>query len=104
MSKATFDELCDEIAARPGAASRIEAELARMNRVLELKKLRARANLTQAELAEKMGLSQRRVSAIERATDAELKLDTLRRYVESLGGKLEITAVVDGDRIPLPLG
>lgn len=51
-----------------------------------------------------MGLSQRRVSAIEHSTDTELKLDTLRRHVESLGGQLEVTAVVDGNRIPLPVG
>lgn len=103
MSSRQFDELCDEITARPGAASRIEAELSRMNRVLELQKLRARKDMAQADVAERMGLSQRRVSAIEHSTDAELKLDTLRRYVESLGGHLEVTAVVDGDRIPLPV-
>lgn len=101
MSK--FDELCDEIAARPGAAARIDAEVARMSRVLDLERLRRRKRLTQAQLATRMGLSQRRVSAIEHSTDAELKVNTLRRYVESLGGSLEITAVVDGDRIPLPI-
>lgn len=74
-----------------------------MSQVLELDKLRSRKKLTQAALADRMGLSQRRVSAIEHTGSSELKLDTVRRYVEGLGGSLEITAVVDGDRIPLPL-
>lgn len=103
MSKSKFEQLCDDIVSRPGAAERIQADVDRMNRVLELEKLRRGAKLTQSQLARRMGLSQRRVSAIEHSSDTELKLDTLRRYVESLGGELEITAVIDGDRIPLPI-
>jgi DNA-binding Xre family transcriptional regulator len=99
-----FDKLCAEIAARPGAEARITAEVERMNRVLELEKLRARKKLTQSEVAARMGLSQRRVSAIEHTGSGEIKIDTLRRYVESLGGRLEVSAVVDGDHIPLSLG
>jgi len=95
-----FDELRDTIAARPGAEERIEAEVERMTQVLELYKLRA--GIPQSELAERMGVSQRRVSAIEHA-GPEIRIDTLRRYVESLGGVLEITAVIDGARISLPI-
>jgi DNA-binding Xre family transcriptional regulator len=98
-----FDEVCEAIASQPGVRAEIEADVARMMKVLELEKLRARKKLTQAALAKRMGLSQRRVSAIEHTDGGDIKLDTLRRYVESLGGQLEITAVVDGDRIPLPL-
>src|SRR5664280_1795395 len=91
-------------AARPGAEARITAEVERMNKVLELEKVRARKKLTQSEVAARMGLSQRRVSAIEHTGSGEIKIDTLRRYVESLGGRLEVSAVVDGDHIPLSLG
>ncbi len=96
-----FDELCAEIESRPGAADRIHADVERMNRVLELEKLRQSRHMTQKDLAVVMGVSQRRVSAIEHSTDAELMVSTVRRYIESLGGTLEVTAVVDGDRIPL---
>jgi DNA-binding Xre family transcriptional regulator len=99
-----FDKLCAEIAARPGAEARITAEVERMNKVLELEKVRARKKLTQSEVAARMGLSQRRVSAIEHTGSGEIKIDTLRRYVESLGGRLEVSAVVDGDHTPLSLG
>lgn len=86
------------LVAKPG-----QVPVARMTKVMELEKLRSRQKLTQAALATRMGLSQRRVSAIEHTGSGDLKLDTLRRYVASLGGQLEITAIVDGDRIPLPL-
>lgn len=96
-----FDALCAEVESQPGAAERIAANVDRMNAVLELEKLRARAQFTQSALGERLGVSQRRVSAIEHAGEA-VQLDTLRRYVEGLGGSLEVTAVIDGDRIQLP--
>jgi len=95
-----LDAILHKIESRPGAEQRISAEVERMNRVLELEKLRKRSRLSQSALARRLGLSQRRVSAIEHA-GADIKLDTLSRYVRSLGGELEVTAVVDGDRIPL---
>jgi DNA-binding Xre family transcriptional regulator len=102
-SQSAFHKLRAEISSRPGAEERISADVERMTRVLELEKLRTRKKLSQTKLAELMGLSQRRVSAIEHTPGADLQIDTVRRYVEGLGGTLEITAVVDGDRIPLPL-
>lgn len=98
-----FAALREEISSRPGAEERIEADVARMNEVLELHKLRDKLGLTQSDLAAVMGLSQRRVSAIEHASPDELMLVTVRRYIEGLGGTLEMTAVVDGDRIPIPV-
>ena len=98
MSK--LDAILEEIEARPGAVERIAADVARMNRVLALEQLRKRRRLSQAALGRLLGLSQRRVSAIENSGTG-IQLDTLDRYVESLGGKLEVTAVIDGDRIPL---
>lgn len=61
MSNNKFDEPCDEIAARRGAAERIGADVDRVNRVLELEKLRARTKLTQAEFGIRMGLSRPRL-------------------------------------------
>jgi len=51
---------------------------------------RARA-LTQAELARKLGLAQASVSKVE--GQADLYLSTLRRYIEAMGGYLELRAV-----------
>lgn len=95
-----LDDIVDEIESRPGARRRIGAEVNRMNEVLRLGRLRHERQLTQADLGATLGMSQRRVSSIERSGE-ELQLDTLRRYVEGLGGELEITAVIDGRPITL---
>jgi transcriptional regulator with XRE-family HTH domain len=58
--------------------------------------------VTQADVAQVLGVSQRRVSAIENAHD--VYLSTLRSYVETLGYTLEITAEKAGERIPLRIG
>jgi transcriptional regulator with XRE-family HTH domain len=50
---------------------------------------RSLANLTQVELAEKMGVAQGRISEIESSGD-EMKLATIRAYAESMGYELEV--------------
>ena len=47
--------------------------------------------MTQARLAETLGVKQGEVSKIEHRTD--VYLSTLAGYIEALGGKLEIRAV-----------
>jgi len=47
--------------------------------------------MTQAKLAEALGVNQGEVSKIEHRTD--LYLSTLAEYVKALGGRLEIRAV-----------
>lgn len=53
--------------------------------------LRKARKLTQVEIAEKLDISQPSVAALEQRSD--LLLSTLAKYVEALGGHLEITAV-----------
>ena len=60
-----------------------------------LRQLREMAGVTQIELAFEMGVAQGEVSRVERRTD--WKLSTLTRYVESLGGHVEVIANF-GDR------
>jgi transcriptional regulator with XRE-family HTH domain len=57
--------------------------------------LRRRKELTQEELAAVLGVSQENVSRIERA--GEPQIDTLRRFVEALGGELIVQARIDGE-------
>lgn len=60
--------------------------------------LRRARQLTQVALAEALGTSQGEVSRIERQTD--LYLSTLSRYVEAMGGELELVARFDdGERV-----
>lgn len=53
--------------------------------------LRKARNQTQVELAEKLGIDQAGVSAMENRSD--LLVSTLAKYVRALGGDVEIRAV-----------
>jgi DNA-binding XRE family transcriptional regulator len=55
-----------------------------------LKDLRQAVERTQEELALSLGVGQDTISRIERRSD--MLLSTLRRYVEAMGGKLELVA------------
>jgi predicted transcriptional regulator len=57
---------------------------------LPLQELRKALELTQATLAESMECGQDEVSRLERRAD--MLVSTLRRYVEAMGGSLEIVA------------
>lgn len=66
---------------------------------MALADLREARKTTQVVLAEAIGVSQTRVSRIEREDD--LYISTLRRYVQALGGQLELRAVFDDDEVLL---
>ena len=76
----------------------VEAELLEM----DLRALREAVGLTQEELAKRVEITQSQLSKLERRDDH--RISTLRRYVEALGGTLEICAVVNGKRIKLAEG
>jgi DNA-binding XRE family transcriptional regulator len=58
----------------------------------QLADLRKSLGFTQVQLAEAAGLSQARISQIEKGT--EISLDSLRAYIVGLGGRLEVVAHV----------
>jgi transcriptional regulator with XRE-family HTH domain len=64
---------------------------------MDLRALREAVGMTQEELARRVEITQSQLSKTERRDDH--RISTLRRYVEALGGKLEIIAIVDGKRI-----
>jgi len=66
---------------------------------MSLRALRESAGKTQEEMAELTEMSQPQLSRFERREDC--LVSTLRRYVEALGGEVEIVAVVGGKRIKL---
>jgi DNA-binding XRE family transcriptional regulator len=58
---------------------------------MPLEEIRKGRQMTQAKLADALGVNQGEVSKIEHRTD--IYLSTLAGYVEALGGKLEIRAI-----------
>jgi len=66
---------------------------------MTLRALREASGKTQDEMAELTAMSQSQLSRFERRDD--YLLSTLRRYVEALGGEIEIVAVLKGKRIKL---
>ena len=61
-------------------------------RAARLAEVRKQLEMTQTQLAERMHVSQARVSAIENGDVEAAEVGTLRNYIAALGGKLEIVA------------
>lgn len=62
-----------------------------------LSSLRQNLELSQRDLAKALGISQPAVAKIEQRGN-EIKLSTLKRYVETMGGKLSLAVQMpDGD-------
>lgn len=79
----------------PERRARIEAEADRLHaEYLTLKALRKARELTQAQIAENLGIRQATVAKYERQSD--LLLSTLRRYVAAMGGDLKLTVEFPG--------
>lgn len=71
------------------------AELLRQQVEYLLADLRRTTELTQTELAAKLRVSQNRISQIELASLETMQIDTLRSYIEGLGGELVIGAIIN---------
>src|SRR5580704_6689690 len=88
----------------PGQAAEVEdgaAALAVRNRARTLAEERTRLGLTQTEVAQRMGVPQEQVAAIECAEPGTTDVRTLVSYIEALGGRLNLTADFGGDRVIL---
>ncbi len=66
---------------------------------LELRELRELSGMTQVEAAEIAEMTQAQLSRIERRDDH--LVSTIRRYVEALGGTVEVVAVLGNKRVAL---
>ncbi len=85
----------------PDHQAEIAAEFERSHaEYLTLKDLRKARKLTQVRLAETLGQKQASIAKLEKRTD--LLLSTLRRYIEGMGGKLNLS-VEFPDRPPVLL-
>jgi len=88
-----FEERRARALADPEFRAIYEEEAAKKDLWLQLVEARQSLGLTQAEVAERIGISQSQVARLEKAGYNDYSLNSLRRYVEALGGeyRLEVT-------------
>jgi DNA-binding transcriptional regulator YiaG len=104
MARTKFSELREAVEARPGAQERLAAKRAETLEEVRLYELRHAEAVSQAELAGRLDVTQGAVSKLEHADD--VRVSTLRQYLDALGARLELVAVFDeeGRRVPIQLG
>ena len=89
------------LTARPVNRKNVNAHKKRMIeevRSYRLRELRKASELSQVELAERLHVSQNRVSRIEHGDIERAQLDTLRKYVEAVGGELHVEVSIGDER------
>jgi transcriptional regulator with XRE-family HTH domain len=85
----TLDQYIKKLPAHERAA--IEAGAHRKIAALRLRQAREAAGLTQEEVAERLGVTQATLSRMEHRPD--VKISNIRRYIEAIGGRLQVRAV-----------
>jgi transcriptional regulator with XRE-family HTH domain len=97
-SRKGFNQLRKQIDASPARRAKVEKHKAAM-----LGELRRQLDLTQVVVADRLDVTQENISQIERGA-ADVRLSTLSRYIEALGGRLEIRARFPEETVSLSLG
>jgi hypothetical protein len=92
--KAVRDEVLS-----PEARARVDASVKQTLLEMDLKQLRDLSKASQTDVAESLETTQSQISRIE-ARDDHL-VSTLRKYVEALGGTLEVVARFDDKAVRL---
>ncbi len=104
MARTKFSELRDTVEAKPDASERLAALRADTLEEIRLYDLRHGEAISQVELAGRLDVTQGAISKLEHSED--VRVSTLRQYLEALGARLELVAVFDDDarRVPVHLG
>ncbi|MBW3546599.1 MAG: helix-turn-helix domain-containing protein [Actinobacteria bacterium] len=93
-----------ELRSKPGAEEAVAEARERSREELRLYELRHAEAVSQAELAGRLEITQGAISKFEHADN--VRISTLRQYLEALGARLELVAVFDDEdrRVPIELG
>ena len=97
MGFVKWDDVQDQIPSTPEGRRQAESAIEAQLTGHVLRELRKQQRLSQAQVASIMGVSQRRVSAIERGEVARTEVHTIASYVQALGGHLQLDATVNGE-------
>ena len=83
----------------PARRARVATRVAELKSEMALAELRQAHDLSQQELARELKVKQPAVAKLEKRTD--MYVSNLRRYIEALGGSLEITATFPEGRVSI---
>lgn len=104
MARNWKDVRADAVEAGLIDEERVDREAKRLTDAVQAQRLadiRKGQALNQKTLADRMHVSQARVSKIELGTLGRTKLGTLESYVQALGGRLRVVAEFDDESIAL---
>jgi len=99
----TWKELRAKLNVNEEEVARLTEEWLAECSAVALGDLRRLSNLTQVELADRLGVDQPRVSRIERGDLSKIEVGTLVDFVDAMGGNIEVIAWVDGKAYPIPV-
>lgn len=104
MARTKFSELRKDVEARPDAKKRLATKRAETLEEIQLYELRHAEAVSQADLAGRLEVTQGAISKLEHSDD--VRVSTLRQYLEALGARLELVAVFEDEqrRVPIHLG
>lgn len=88
----TLEQVLERRPVDPARAKKIRSESEAFVAVFPLIDLREEFGLTQTALASVIGIDQSNVSRIERGKLSTMEIATLQKYIEALGGTIEIHA------------
>jgi DNA-binding transcriptional regulator YiaG len=81
------------------ARGKAEAEAMRLDEEMDLADVRRALKLSQDEIAQMLQIGQSSVAKLEKRAD--MYVGTLRRFIEAMGGQLEITAKFHGHSVKI---
>lgn len=102
MKMIDFEDLATPLRADPATREEIKRErLEALAEIVEynLAEIRKAKKVTQTELASFLGVRQPAVSELERSEDP--RLSSIRAFIGALGGRIEVFAVFDDERVAL---
>lgn len=93
----SFNDLTAQFS--PKRKARVAARVSELKAEMALAELRQARELSQEELARVLGVNQPAVAKLEKRTD--MYVSNLRRYIEAIGGTLEIKAKFPGASVTI---
>ena len=89
-----FKELVAKMS--PERRARVKAEADDLHREYVLSQIRQHVGFTQADVAERLGVSQPTYAECERGRGSNMRIGTLQKIVTALGGDLSFQVAING--------